>query len=301
MLITSKQNSPALINSLSFDPVIKDLLFFSNSNHPISGFSYRIVINITDNTVKDMENDPSIIWTKMEIEKPITGEYIDTEIGYFPSYYRLGEKQKYLYLKWLEDISKPASTSFLMILLYCLERNIVMGNHTEAMNAICYLREHHTDEVFLKFSLGSSIACAYYWNNFSLINEISFNKQSGWYWHNNELLYLLITNCEIDPEDFIKLLLSLHCTKYQYFKDKKEEYKINYRIVIEELFKTTIIHMNDLVSVTQLENRKVIAFINAKIDDSVRMLNIPDLINNQVLVKNCKLIHEHIKRRLKKI
>jgi hypothetical protein len=296
-----KTDKHELNNLSNFDPLVRNLLFFSNSNHPISGGTYSYVLNITNGKTKEMENDPSIIWTVMDIEAPSPNECVDTEIGYFPSYYNLDNKQKYLYLQWLKNIREPAGKSFLLILLYCLERNIVMGNYLEALDAITILRKHHKNEVFLNFSLGAIIGCAYYWKKNDIITQTEFDKKIGWYWYNDDLVYLLVSNNEIDEDDFIKLLLSLRCSKYQYFKDKRDDYKRSYRLVIKETYNKSMISMSDLVLLSQIELKQVKAFMNYKIDDEVRKLYIPNVIESKILKDNCKAIHEKVKERMKKI
>jgi hypothetical protein len=94
-----------LWNSIPED--VKTLLFISNANTPHTAPKITLTLDFTNgkiNTSREPPDDPSTIYFKAPIAIPAESSIIPRP-PYYPSYAELEPEQRYIYLKWLSDIS----------------------------------------------------------------------------------------------------------------------------------------------------------------------------------------------------
>ncbi|MBU0477832.1 TerB N-terminal domain-containing protein [bacterium] len=118
------------------------------------GLGISITINIFEKKVElnnRLSDDPSTIFLKLPIYKPTNPEIIPHP-DYFPSYAGLDPQQRWIYLNWLRDISKPINISYVFIYYYGLERHLLLGDFDHAFDEILFLQKHHENKSFLSYS-----------------------------------------------------------------------------------------------------------------------------------------------------
>jgi len=128
------------------------LLFFSNKDPRCASFAagLSMTINLFEGTVKTNElsaDDPSTIFIRMPIAKPDDINNVPTP-GYYPTYASLSPRQKWIYLNWLQDVSKPVNIGYVFLYYYGLERHLVLGEFDLAFDEILCLRKYHNNQWF---------------------------------------------------------------------------------------------------------------------------------------------------------
>ena len=63
------------------------------------------------------QKEPSLISTRMPIDFGANLDNVE-KLGYYPSYENLSPKQRFVYLKWLCDITKPVDIGYVFIFYY---------------------------------------------------------------------------------------------------------------------------------------------------------------------------------------
>jgi len=137
------------------------LLFLSDKDPRYASFAagLSISINLFEGTIETSElsaDDPSTIFIKMPIRKPDDINNVPRP-NYYPTYASLSPEQKWIYLNWLQDISKPIDIGYVFLYYYGLERHLVLGKFDSAFDEILYLRKYHHNQSF-KFYSNAALA-----------------------------------------------------------------------------------------------------------------------------------------------
>ncbi len=104
--ILTIQKIKALIQSSPVEP----FLFYDNNKGKIS--------------------DPSMIFTNLEVCIPSENQQVP-RLYAFPAYINMIPEQRYEYLSWLQDITKPIGISYVFLFFYGLERLIFKKDYSE--------------------------------------------------------------------------------------------------------------------------------------------------------------------------
>lgn len=113
--------------------------------------------NGPNQNISTRENEPSAIDLTLPICKPTVTVNAP---GYYPSYRELTPEQRWIYLNWLCDITKPVDIGFVFILYYGLERHLFSALWKEASLMIQQLRKLYTNQSFLRYSADALILAA---------------------------------------------------------------------------------------------------------------------------------------------
>ncbi|MEN6396332.1 MAG: TerB N-terminal domain-containing protein, partial [Methanoregula sp.] len=97
------------------------------------------------------QKEPSLIYINMPVDFQSNGDNVE-KLGYYPTYIQLNPQQRFVYLKWLCDITKPVDIGYVFIFYYGLERHLVSGKYSEAINTISTLRQYHKHPSFIAYS-----------------------------------------------------------------------------------------------------------------------------------------------------
>lgn len=130
-------------------PNVFDLLWFING-------PYRNIERETqtfDNGFYSFEigfqAEPSAIDVHLTIVEGTT----DHKIGYYPSYDKLTSVERFIYLKWLQDISQPIDISYVFFFYYGLERFLFTEKIESAVEMIFELQRYHSENTsFISYS-----------------------------------------------------------------------------------------------------------------------------------------------------
>lgn len=100
--------------------------------------------------------DPSTIY----IHLPISEDYKVLPLSYWPHYIEMTSGQRFTYLSWLRDVTKPIDIGYVFIYYYGLERQLLTGHFDKAFDEIIKLRNIHKNKSFLKYSENALINAA---------------------------------------------------------------------------------------------------------------------------------------------
>jgi hypothetical protein len=128
---------------------IKKLLFTSNANSPrMPSFGISITLDFSNghiNHENNLSDDPSTIYFKASISVPSDTSLIPKP-PYYPSYAELSPEQRFVYLQWLQDISKDIDVGYKFLFYYGLERHLLTGDFENAFDMIIRLRKSTTNQ-----------------------------------------------------------------------------------------------------------------------------------------------------------
>ena len=97
--------------------------------------------------------EPSLINPLLPVDNNVQHLNWIEDIGYYLSYKGLSPKQRYIYLKWLENVTKPIPIGYVFIFYYGLERHIFTNKNIMALKMISELRLFHKNPSFQAYSL----------------------------------------------------------------------------------------------------------------------------------------------------
>lgn len=132
------------------------LLYFSFEDN-IPAINYHGVITILMDEYgrinfierKPDVSDPSTIYTKAEI---CEAKNVPPPPYYWPHYLAFTPDQRWEYLSWLSDITKPIDIGYVFLYYYGLESHLITGEFEKAVDEIITLRNHHNNRSFQKYS-----------------------------------------------------------------------------------------------------------------------------------------------------
>lgn len=164
--------------------------------------------------------EPSLIDTSLPLDLDICDNDFMTDIGYFPSYERLTPKQRYIYISWLQDISKPVAMGYVFIFYYGLERHLLFGKYKEAIKMIQYLQQFHKNKSFYGYSTDAMLIGILKHQDLELMKAVNWDNA-------NTKLYALIKGALRNgyyTEDIIKLYKDFGFTNNRYIKNQYDDF-----------------------------------------------------------------------------
>ncbi len=129
------------------------------------------------NDYQILEGEPSLIDFELDI---LESKNIDSneKIGYYPSYRKLTPEQRFVYLNWLKDITKPIDIGYVFIFYYGLERHLLFGEFEKAFDTIMILRKYHFNKSFLSYSENALLASIIKRDRLDYINKLNLSKSN---------------------------------------------------------------------------------------------------------------------------
>lgn len=166
-----------------------------------------------------IDNEPSMIDTSLLISDVITEQ--DNTTDYYPSYKKLSPAQRYIYLKWLEDISKPINIGYVFLFYYGLERHLFLGDFDNAYKMIEILRRHHDNNSFQQYSSDALLMSIVYHGRYDLMQNISFDCLGApvKFYLKHKL------NIPITSDDIIDSCREFGFTNTRYIKENRDYFK----------------------------------------------------------------------------
>lgn len=182
----------------------------NNHNSNIFGINFNAASSI----------EPSLIDTSLPLDLDICDNDFMTDIGYYPSYERLTPKQRYIYISWLQDISKPVAMGYVFIFYYGLERHLLFGKYREAIKMIQYLQQFHKNKSFYGYSTDAMLIGILKHQDLELMKDVNWDNA-------NTRLYALIKGAlrnGYSTEDIIKLYKDFGFTNNRYIKNQYDDF-----------------------------------------------------------------------------
>lgn len=278
---------------------IKELLYISDWDPSTANFwlSLQVSLDIWTGEFSINNNnsiDPSTLFLKSHISIPKEIENVE-KLDYFPNYAHLSNEQRWIYINWLQDITKPIDIGYVFVFYYGLERQLLLGNFDLAFDTIIQLRKFHENKSFQQYSENALIYSIIFKKRPDKIIKLEdvFTKKR---WDDIKILFSYKMWCWLTPSQFMDLITSVEGTNKRYIKDEKsrEIYQLNTEKVLTKHYNTTSYPLHDIWNLEKLPCTKNSAFCNYSFPSDIRNLSIPSFHSYKPFILNIQPLAEEI-------
>lgn len=270
-----------------------------------SPFTIEVVVTLsldgvtseTNPSEGDFLSEPSLIWTRLPIEKNYE---IEKEAMYYPSYFALDPKQRFQYLWWLRDITQETNLSYVFLYFYGLERHLLIGNYDLAVEEIARLLKSHKKSSFVSYATHALIAASVFRGRADilergisgLLTEID----------NLSLAIKSLRNEPIIAEEIVSIAPYVGFKNKRYIKNQPGIFLKNVRENLKS-FEENEGRLLEVFDLKDLQKEEAISFANPSVPRHIRSIPVPDLIGHEGFQKIVQTIlqsaHEQTKEELK--
>ncbi len=276
-------NREVLIKGVNLPDDVKELLWVKGKNY-------------SDNE-NNMVNEPSLIDTTLPIRHMVLSVDIKESIGYYPSYDKLSPEQRYMYLKWLEDVTNTEiDIGYVFIFYYGLERHLLHGRFEKAVNMINRLRMNHKNSSFLAYSSDALLISAFMHRRIDLIEKINLETSS------RDLATFVIGALvnKYSSYDLIRIRKSVGFTNDRYVKNQYDLFLQELDSVLVELYGEPYykVYREDFYNCT---DKFVLAMANYSLKFDNRFVYVPDITSNEEFAEKALMLFMETHERVKQI
>lgn len=248
-------------------------------------------INITSISSNSIE--PSCIFTRLEIRKCEKYQLSQLpNLDYYPSYYDLSPKQRFYYLKWLEDTTQQIPIGYVFIFYYGLERHLRQGKFNLAFNKILELRKNFSNGSFQSYSLDALIM--------SCIRRNKYEQLKLLFQSTNDYKLICTFKCILHEPLCVKDLINIRrfvgFTNDYYIKKGTSQFSQVLSSILIENYRIPAFPTTD--EILSCSTSKI-PLVMANYSLSKRELNIPNIFTNSTFCDEVKSLllqtHERIK------
>lgn len=253
-------------------PNVFDLLWFING-------PYRNIERETqtfDNGFYSFEisfqSEPSAI----NVHLPFVEGTQDQKIGYYPAYDKLTAVERFIYLKWLQDISQPIDISYVFIFYYGLERFLFTEKIEQSVEMIFELKKYHSENK----SFNS-------YSNDAILIAALMAKRPDWIARLN-LRYLSIplyatikgavTKC-FTTHEIILFAKKVGWTNPRYIKNEPQKFEANLALCLKEKFGTNQLMIQE-EQYKEVTDSITIFLANYSLSQESRFSELPDILSH---------------------
>ena len=290
------------VNQKSLPPEVFNLIWFLDGPYRNIGDEYRKTERYyRGNTVYTFEqfpdaSEPSAISIDWKIKKGVD----DSPLGYFPSYRSMSPGQRYNYVNWLLDVTKPIDIGYVFTFYYGLERHILYGNLDEAVKMILKLRKYHSHKSFQSYSTGALIAAAIIDKRVDLIGEIAKDPSL---FPRHYLTVKIGTQKYIDADDVIVVAKEVGFTNDRYIRNEPELFRTKLEEQISDTYGENVIRFPE--DLTLKMKNEPLTLANISLTDENRKVNFPTFFADAKLTGELRKLlqdaHEATKVELREI
>jgi len=298
----TKTDGKSLIGSLVIPEPTRSLIYFTDANpaNAKNVFSLSVEIIISDHeetkeeaNIKNLFSEPSMIWTRLKVEE---NDELEVKPLYYPCYSRLSPRQRYQYLSWLKDVTKPTNLSYVFLYYYGLERQLLVGDFESAVDEIARLLSSHDEGSFRSYAENALYAAILQKNRLDILDRHPFLLCSV----TNEALYIRKELANgLTAEDFIEIVPAVKFSKRTYLQRYPDEFK---KILQDEIsaYELTNGLILDKISKDDLKWEERSVFANHSIPDHAREARVPQILQNKKFLEIVHLLlqnaHDKVKR-----
>lgn len=268
-----------------------DLLFISDKDPSgISvGLSVTISISIYSGEIKFHNNerdDPSTIFLKLPINKPTRPGNMEP-LGYYPSYAGLGPEQRWVYLNWLQDVTKEVDIGYVFVYYYGLERHLLTGKFEGAFDEILKLRRSHRNKSFLAYSESSLVSSSLLMKRPDKLTELlKHNVISNF---SNPLFLIAYYNkYNLSAENLMLIFDRMSGLNKRYFKADRQQFQNILSEVLNEHFGINSLPFANNYDVSETANARYPLFANISLPDNIRTPDLPNFYAHERLMHDLK-------------
>lgn len=218
-------------------------------------------------------SEPSLIWTKMAVEQ---NNELEKEKMYYPEYNRFSPKQRYQYLKWLEDIEKETNLSYVFHYYYGLERHLLIGDYDKAVVEVLRLIKFHDEGSFKYYATSALICSSLYRKRYDILQKapiiLEQNTEESW-------VLRYISRKPITSLDLINIASNVGFNNKTYIKKYP---KLFFKILQENIdnFEEHKGKIFDQFKYKDLKKEKQLSFANLSVPESIRNTKVPNVLGN---------------------
>ena len=245
--------------------------------------------NIEAFVLNTASQEPSTIFLGLRIDKPnIPGPYDPP--GYYPAYANLTPWQRWVYLKWLEDITRPIGKGFAFIYYYGLERQLFGGNRINAAKEMLLLSYHHK---FMRELILDSIFISWASSNDEEMLKLYIEESSKISIDNYGVLLRYINKTPLRTKEIFEAISQLKSINKGYLYKTPEMY---YEELDQYLFSNhpdgwEFFEKYNLEQIT-VKNKNI--FYNYSLDSDLRTQQYYDFLENASFISDLTQIHLNV-------
>lgn len=243
----------------------------------LGGTTIRVVFSMGSASTeenKDIYREPSLIWTLLPVR---SNDRLEESPLYYPSYTSLTSEQRFQYITWLSDITKPTNLSYVFLYYYGLERHLLIGDYDKAVEEILRLIKFHDHDKFRFYVITPLIVASLYKKRIDLLDRAPFLLKEV---TNEALIMRCLKRTPLNADDLIGMSSKVGFANKRYIKLEPELFKslLQKNIDKEERRRGPIL---DRFDVTKLASEERSVFCNMSIPDKASMIKIPQLLTDK--------------------
>jgi hypothetical protein len=245
-------------------------------------------------------NDPSTIYFQLPLKIPRDVSVV-SKLPYMPSYIGITPEQRYIYLTWLQDISRDIDVGYKFLFYYGLERMLIIGNHEKAFDAIIKLRKNTDNKSFQAYSGNAVFYTGLRIGKEEMLDKLRFLFDDE-VWYDKQIMLKLLNHEPIEPCEVIKILKGLNVNK-RYLDEKAYLEQIG-KLFSEKYGHFFLLPQEIIDETTSSVETDTPVFANFSLPEKLRTarLALPELNNfSSTIIDLHRICHERTKERLAEI
>ena len=259
----------------------------------------REKIKIGVNCSNSIIADPSIIYLSLPIHKPNNVSDV-LNPGYYPCYALLTPEQRWIYLDWLQDITKSVHKGYVYIYYYGLERQLLDEDNLEAVDELLYLSRHHD---FIKRDAYSAILFSYFRHeNYEIIKKLTGEKINYPINNLNLILYYSIKR-SLTSKDIFELISQYSYVNRRYLNLHPQLYLQELDNYLLENYEGKGFPFYEYYPLDKIPLERQQIFLNYSFHHDIKNVEIYNIIEysefKNDIINIHKTIHEKVKDRLR--
>jgi len=280
----------------------QDLLFISDKepNNISVGLSISISISFYDGEIKFNNNnsdDPSTIFLKLPIKKPTRPDSIEP-LGYYPSYATLNPEQRWVYLKWLQDVTEEVDVGYVFIYYYGLERHLLTGKFDRAFDEILKLRRYHRNKSFLGYSESSLVNSSLLMKRPDKLTEL-LKKNVISDFSNSLFLIVYYNRYDLSIENLMLIFNRMSGLNKRYFREDRQQFQNLLSEILAERFTADFFPFANNYDVSETTRARYPLFANISLPDDIRVPDLPNFYAHEKLMNDLKNVFEITHKKFK--
>ncbi|MFC1565196.1 TerB N-terminal domain-containing protein [candidate division KSB1 bacterium] len=263
----------------------RKLLWLSDKPPSIFDYIPGIIITITPDGIESVEKeleDMSTININLPIQIPSSNIEVPP-LPYWPKYIEMDPSQRWNYLNWLCDNSKPIDIGYVFVYYYGLERHLVMGHFENAFEEILFLMKHHHHKSFITYATDALFVSGFNRDRPDLIDKIPYDPENVNY--DILLLYKVIKELRLLPEEMMAMSSKVGFTNKRYIKKHPERF-IN---ILSSKLKNNELkegkHILEKIKWEKSPQRNIVTYANITLPPEIRTPSIPSITEEPAFKK----------------
>ena len=294
----------AMVRAVGSTPALRtnELLYVSDEDPSEAnlGLMMRITVSFIDGEVivsNVAPAEPSTIYTRLPVQRPTDPELVPRP-SYYPTFAGLSPEQRWVYLNWLQDVTRPINIGFVFIYYYGLERQLLTGKLDLAFAEILSLRQHHESSSFQGYSLKALLYSAIARKRKDLLKQL-FTDQHAFTVDNSTLRLVHDSGTDLSARSTAELGLRLSGVNRRYMKERRQEFEDALELVFIERYGRPEFPLGGRFNTASFPRRAEVLFANVSFPSEVRSPALPSFMDFEPFTSEIREVlhaaHERVK------